>query len=71
MKSRTRLVNRFESFVMCREFVLDGLAVVCFDENRSMFIDAYVIGVEFSEAAYVIDDSIGRQNLSVRRLEKW
>lgn len=49
-------VNGFRSFVLCDGSASEGLAVMCFEKDLDMFVDACVDEVDTSEAANVIDD---------------
>lgn len=50
-----RVVNIFDGFVVCGGFELGASAALCLEEDVGTVVDPYVIEVEFSEAATVID----------------
>lgn len=65
MDGEAGVVDGFDSYVMCRGFALDGLAVMCSGEVASMLVDACVIQVKSSEEAGVIDDVVQEGKLKV------
>lgn len=61
MKNRVGVVQCFEIFLVCSEFALGGLAIVCLEEKMDMFVDACVTEIEFSQAENVIENMVGEE----------
>lgn len=57
-ESETGAVDGLNSLLVCGGFVLQILAVQCFEEDSCMLVDVCVIDVESSEAALVINDVV-------------
>lgn len=49
MEGETGAVDCFDSFVVCSEFSLGDVAVVCLEEIVRMLVDACVIQMESSK----------------------
>lgn len=63
MQGGAEAVKSVDGFVVCGGYTLGGLAVVCFEKDAGMFVDACFIEVESPEAANVIDSTVKEMGL--------